>query len=136
MCSFFVIPYPINTCLSNAKILCPLPKFQGILPASSFQLAQLNIYLFREDNSRFKTPLVLARDSPNKEPRVQIEGAEGPMLHTVSFYRYSVFYPYIRAFLRIYLLYFYLYISIHICLIFPSYPSLYFYLYISRSIYI
>ncbi len=65
------------------------------------------------------------------------------MLHTVSFYRYSVFYPYIPAFLFIYLLNFYLYISIHIYLIFPSYLStlflsIYFYLYILSiySIYI
>ena len=38
--------------------------------------------------SRYKTPLVLARESPSKVPQVQLEGVEGPIMHTVSFYRF------------------------------------------------
>jgi hypothetical protein len=44
----------------------------------------------RKSDGKFKTPLILRSDSPcGAAHTVEIEGEEGPLLHTVSFYRYS-----------------------------------------------
>lgn len=37
--------------------------------------------------SKFQTPLITASSPSTPQPKVEIEGEEGPLLHTVSFYR-------------------------------------------------
>jgi hypothetical protein len=47
------------------------------------------MYRPRKSDGKFKTPLIIRSDSPyDAQHNVEIEGEEGPLLHTVSFYRY------------------------------------------------